>query len=430
LPVPFNEIGRLPERLADWMNQSRSASDLSALTNKAKQAYLTSGSARYCLVLVAQDLDGLRRELQICEKSHRAAWDASREWRTPAGSCLAALPLGPEGKLAFVYPGIGSLYPGFGQTVLDDFPETNEHLQHRIGRDLKGTRSGSIGTNATVETMFTDAGMLAEYGVLMAYIYTYVLRSRFNLHPSLAFGYSLGEISMFTSLGTWQRPELLLDRMQHWSAFNDAVDYKNPPSGTTESEWQTRVINWPVNQVLSACDQDDSVHVTHISTSTESVVVGPMIQLDRICQKLAAPYTELPYAYVFHTKMLEPHTDDIRRVYSLEVDRRPTIDFVSQAPYKKVPHHSASIAQCLINMFCRPVNFPEIVDTAFNADARVFLTVGPRTACSTWMSAILGERPHVAIAVDSPSLRMSDGMTQAMARLLTHRVALDVSATS
>ena len=417
IPVPFDDLDQLSERLMGLTTEIAELADLRNISAAAWKDYFARPASRFCLALAANTPERLSRELAAYQQSFRSFWDSGREWRTPAGSCLAANPLGPTGRLAFVYPGIASIYPGFAQTLLAEYPETHQHLEQLIGRDPIEATSLLSHTGDGVSSLFADAIALGELGVLLAYAYTHVLRNHFRIQPTMGLGYSLGEISMFASLGTWKHPELLLERTRNWDALRSCVNLR--------SDWQTIVLSAGAEQVRQAIGENDDVFLTHINTPQEVVVLGRTADVKRLRERLPCSVAEQPVAFAFHAEPIQPLKDDFRRIYSLEVAGRPGIDFVSQSPYLKVPHHAGAVAECLANTLCGPVDFPQIVESAYTGDARIFLTIGPRASCSTWIDTILRDRAHVAIPIDHPGATTADGMTRAIARLLTHRVEFD-----
>ena len=426
VPVPFDDVSQLPDLLARLTTEAAQTAHLNQLVASAWSNHREQFTARYCLALVANTTENLVREATACLKSFRSFWDTGREWRTPAGSCLASNPLGPNGRLAFVYPGIASIYPGFAETLLADYPETRQHLAELIGGDpIKATRAPT--TNDEIAALFADAVALGELGVLMTYAFTHVLRNHYRLHPTLALGYSLGEISMFASLGTWQQPESLLPRIRKWDALRECVNMRPLTSGKQTDEWQTLVVSCGADRVRQAIDAGIAVHLTHINTPNEVVVLGRSSELLRLRERLACPVTEQPVAFAFHAEPLHPLRAEMQQAYSLEVAPRPGIDFVSQSPFLKVPHHMKSVAACITNTLCGTVDFPQIIEGAYSANARLFLTIGPRASCSTWIDTILRDQPHAAIPIDHPGATTADGLTRALARLLTHRVEFDHS---
>ncbi|MCX7419729.1 MAG: hypothetical protein NT013_09355 [Planctomycetia bacterium] len=429
IPVPFDDVGQLPNLLARLTTETTRTTHLDRLAASAWSDNSLQRVSPYCLALVANTAENLVREASACLKSFRTYWETGREWRTPAGSCLASIPLGPTGRLAFVYPGIASIYPGFADTLLTEYPETRQHLEQLIGGDpIKATRAPT--TTDEIAALFADAVALGELGVLLTYAFTHVLRNHYRIHPTMALGYSLGEISMFASLGTWLHPEMLLERIRKWDVLRSCVNLRPLESQTSTDEWQTLVISAGPDRILQAIDAGIAVYMTHINTPNEVVVLGRASEVARLREQLSCAVTEQPVAFAFHAEPLHPLREELKQAYSLEVAQRPAIDFVSQAPFLKVPHHIKSVAGCITNTLCGTVDFPQIVESAYSGDARLFLTIGPRASCSTWIDTILRDQPHAAIPIDHPGTSTANGLTRAIARLLTHRVEFDQSALS
>lgn len=74
------------------------------------------------LVLCAADRDVLRREAERVCALVPAAHEAGTQWTTPAGSYYTPAPIGGGGKVALVFPGMLSAYPGVGAELFRALP--------------------------------------------------------------------------------------------------------------------------------------------------------------------------------------------------------------------------------------------------------------------------------------------------------------------
>lgn len=74
------------------------------------------------VVLVGKDADELRAQLDLASRDLPGVYAKEGEWATPVGSFFTARPIGPDGKVALVYPGAFNSYPGLGQDFFRAFP--------------------------------------------------------------------------------------------------------------------------------------------------------------------------------------------------------------------------------------------------------------------------------------------------------------------
>ena len=92
VPVTFDDVSQLSDLLSKVSAAATQGSHLNQLVASAWSDNSQELTSRYCLALVASTTENLIRELSACLKSFRTYWDTGREWRTPAGSCLASNP--------------------------------------------------------------------------------------------------------------------------------------------------------------------------------------------------------------------------------------------------------------------------------------------------------------------------------------------------
>src|SRR5690606_21731082 len=96
----------------------------------------------YRAVLLAEDKDTLLAELDLLQSGIASCFDddSKHEIKTPKGSYFTTEPLGEEGKLAFVFPGLGSSYIGLGQKIFQLFPsifKESFRFTENVGKELQ-----------------------------------------------------------------------------------------------------------------------------------------------------------------------------------------------------------------------------------------------------------------------------------------------------
>src|SRR5262249_2634348 len=84
-------------------------------------------------VVVARSYHELLQEISRAEGGIKSALSDGSTFITPAGSYFASKPLGPLGKVAFVYPGMGSASPGVGAELFQKFPGPIKKLRSLPG---------------------------------------------------------------------------------------------------------------------------------------------------------------------------------------------------------------------------------------------------------------------------------------------------------
>ena len=88
---------------------------------------------------------------------------------------------------------------------------------------------------------------------------------------------------------------------------------------------------------------------------------------------------------------------------------------------------SETVAKLISDAVTQQVDFPALVERAYGNGARIFVELGPRSACSWWIQDILQDRPHVAVSFNRKSKSDQQGLVLMLAQLVSHGVAVDLS---
>ena len=88
--------------------------------------------------------------------------------------------------------------------------------------------------------------------------------------------------------------------------------------------------------------------------------------------------------------------------------RAPSVPVFANSTGAVYPDHAEGVAALLAEELVQPVLWVEEIEALYDAGARVFVEVGPRSVLTGLVRRILGERPHVAISVDGGPERSSD----------------------
>jgi acyl transferase domain-containing protein len=78
----------------------------------------------------------------------------------------------------------------------------------------------------------------------------------------------------------------------------------------------------------------------------------------------------------------------------------PGVRFYTHATCDSYAPDSSRAAEALLGQAMRPVDFPRLIERAWQDGVRVFVEHGPRALCSDWIAQILGNREHLAVSLD------------------------------
>ena len=449
VPITGDTSGALLKALEDC--DARLAAGTSSQALAAELINTASGQrgAKLALALVGRDVESLRAEIRAARLGVPKAIASGIDWQTPVGSTFSPRPLGTEGKLAFVYPGAFSGYVGLARDAFRLFPWLFEP-GHGLPRDLASTFADSLMYPRWPGAVSPEARLAAEARLMDDHIAAFgasaasaVLSSRvacdvFGLHTQIAFGYSLGEGSMFPALGAWNDPDLQRERLHSSPLFRtrlggsrDALRSFWETRGVSvppgPAPWATYVLRTSADNVRAALKGTPHVFLTIVNTPDEVVIGGLPEECVRLVADLHCDYLLVPYAQLLHCDVVATEEDEIARLHSYPTRDVPQTAFYSATSQTPLVLERESIARVIARMSREPLDFPQLVDRVWQAGARVFLELGAGSSCSRLIAANLQGRPHVTISMDRRGVDVQTSLIRCLARLFTHRVELDLS---
>jgi len=78
-------------------------------------------------------------------------------------------------------------------------------------------------------------------------------------------------------------------------------------------------------------------------------------------------------------------------------------------------------------MLTQPIDFPRLVNRAYEDGARIFIELGAGSNCSKWMDAILKDQRHLSASINQVNVDDHISILKLLAKLISHRVSLDLS---
>ncbi len=441
-PVDADDRDTLLRRL----QQLDSDEPLALLAQRAFAAYR---NGRYAAVILARTPAMLRRELELALTGIPQAFDRGTDWQTPAGSTFSAKPVGATGGIAFVYPGGFNSYPGYGRDWMHLFPSSLTYAESFIAdlrdhaaetllypRYLSTPDRGQV--RAARARLMHDQNAMMSSGILFSTLYTHVLREVFGIKPDLGFGYSLGETSMLWSFGVWRDADPAHIALRQSPLFTTRLygckeairEAWGLPAHLESDFWASFVLSAAPATVLDQLVHETRVYLTHINTPTEVVIAGDPVACERVIARVGCSALRAPFETVIHNEaMLSEYAafHDLHRRPVHQVD--DNITFYSAADYEPLRLDSELVARSMARVACKPVDFPRLIHNTYRDGARVFIELGPGSTCTRWISDTLQaeERDHLAVSLDQLRLDDHTALLKLLARLVSHRVPLNLS---
>ncbi|WP_329213752.1 hypothetical protein OG352_02300 [Streptomyces sp. NBC_01485] len=415
----------------------------------ARRAADESGERLLRAVFVGKDREALARQLEMAVRDLPAAHAEDREWATPAGSFFTPRPIGPDGRVALVFPGAFNSYPGLGADLFRAFPALLDRFEEQAAEPARMLRADRLyprtrealdrrGLMRLEEGLGDDVPFMLATGTSFAILYTALVREVLGVAAHGGFGYSLGESSMLFATEGWD-PAGRSD-----SLISDSPVFQNRLAGSRrtvrelwdlseeipdERVWASHVLLSPAGPVREALARYDRVHLTHVNTPQELVIAGDPAQCRALIGELGCRAARSPVNVVMHCPVVDAEFDGLARLNDYPTGSFGDLELFSAYDYLPLPAERLDESPHRIATTLRStIDFPRLVNAAYERGYRYFIEVGPGATCSRWIRETLGDAPHVATCVDRRGVPATTPLAGLVARLVGHGLPVDLTA--
>jgi acyl transferase domain-containing protein len=393
------------------------------------------GDAR--LAIVATSPAELLRKL--VSALHRLAQPETIRLKERSGVYYFDSMLGREGKLAFVFPGVGAQYINMLADLCLHFPEVRawfdliDRSSSELGRDYCPSQVifPPTGVAARAETerrlWLTDCGTEVVFAANQALL---GLLTRLELRPDAVVGHSSGEYTALIAAGCLQAGDSrrLIDQLIDLNVVYQRLhDAGQIPGGTlvavgAANESAVReVVAQSAGKVFLAMDNCPQQLVLCASDAELAPALKALKDQGAIC-------ATLPFNLAYHTPLFGPYCDALDDFLGGLEFEPPTVDIYSCVTSQAFPRDPQAVRRIVRDQWSRPVRFRETIETMYESGVRVFVEAGPRGNIVSFIDNILQDRPHLAVPANVPQRSGILQLNHAMGLLAAHGIDMRLDA--
>src|SRR5919202_6768979 len=281
-------------------------------------------------------------------------------------------------KIAFCFPGQGSLEPGMGRDIAEAVPEAMavfDEASEASGLDLKQL-CFEAPLEELVETDVQQPALVATSLAVLA-----ALR-RYDLRPDFVVGHSVGEFAALAAADAIDVTETIALVRERGLAMAEAAR-ERPGS-------MAAILGLDDPVVEEICEQIECVWPANYNCPGQVVVSGENGSVDEACAEAeregARRTVKLRVSGAFHSPLVSKAAERLRPAVERARFREPAVPFVSTVSAKVEP--AQRLALLLVEQLTSPVRFTQAARELLRGGVRTFVEVGPGNVLSGLLKRI------------------------------------------
>ncbi len=396
----------------------------------------------YCISLVSQNHKQALEQLHtICESLSQG--DILRS-QGKQGIFSTPSPLGPEGRLAFIYPGSGNHYIEMGRQLGLRFPEVLAQMDAETDRlqdqmlppiYMPWRHDWSPGWRTEAAKLAASHAHHMIFGQVFHGGFVTEVCRRLGLNEEAIIGYSLGESAGLFASKAWPERGQMLERMEASPLFQNQLagpcDMARQVWQVPQQEdvaWRTAVLQRSAEEVRQHLKAHSTARLLIINTPDECVIGGRQKDVEAVIRELQSEAIYLQGIVTVHCEAVEPVKDAYRALHLFPTTATEGIDYYSGYLGRSYPLTRESAADSILNQALYGFDYTRTIRQAYDDGIRLFVEMGPRNSCTRMIKKILKDLPHFAQSACVSGEQDIFSIQNLMAGLLAERIPVNLHA--
>ncbi len=366
------------------------------------------GSLAEAQEMLKSGIDALRKQPQ------------SEAWQHPKGIFYRRSGMELQGRVVALFSGQGSQYLYMGHELALNFPlvrQTYGRMDSLFSREGLRTVSETVFPPAAFQEeqrqMQAQALQRTDYaqpalGVMSASLYKLLQQAGFR--PDFAAGHSFGELTALWAAG-------VLSEADYFMLVKARGKAMAPPANQDFDAGTMIAVTGAITieQLQQEVQGIAGVTIANHNSPRQVVLAGPTAAIAEARQVLGSKgysVVALPVSAAFHTPLVQHAQQPFAQAVASATFNPPAIPVYSNASGQPYPPDPKAMQETLSRHLLQPVLFQREIETIYANGGYLFIEFGPRNVLTNLVKETLGDRPHLAIALNASRQKDSDRQLQ------------------
>ncbi|MFQ4144533.1 beta-ketoacyl synthase N-terminal-like domain-containing protein [Chlorogloeopsis sp. ULAP02] len=358
---------------------------------------------------LSEACDSLRMSIDWLKKFHE-----NESWNLPQGIYYRKTGIALQGKVVALFSGQGSQYLNMGRELAINFPSLRQAYSYMNGLlhqdDLPPISDivfpppvfDAATRQAQSEVLQRTEHAQAAIGVFSVGLYKILQQAGFK--PDFVAGHSFGELTAL-----WAA-EVLSDKDYFFlvKARSQAMAMPKDPNFDAGAMLSVKGDVSGVNQVVKKFPQ---VTIANLNSKNQVVLAGvkpEIAQVQQILNEQGYSTVLLSVSAAFHTPFVSRAQKPFAQAIEAVTFKTAKIPVYSNVTGKRYPTEPQAIKNILKEHLINSVRFQHEIENIYADGGYIFIEFGPRNILTNLVKDTLGDKPHLAVALNATSQKDSD----------------------
>ncbi|MBE9527566.1 MAG: acyltransferase domain-containing protein, partial [Proteobacteria bacterium] len=335
-------------------------------------------------------------------------------WDHPKGIHYRAKAMADDAKVVALFSGQGSQYLNMCKELTINFPPMSDSFA-QMGQQLLGDLDTSIARAVYPENPFDDNIKKAQeeklkqtqyiqpsIGAVSAGLFKMMQKNGFK--ADMIAGHSYGELTALWAAGA-------IDDEGFYSLSRArSLAMGTLPDAGYDAGSMLAVMG-DASQVEDKLKPFAGVNIANHNSPGQVVLAGPTQGIEEAKSALKADgfrVVSLPVSAAFHSSLVEFANKPFSDAIEAQKFTKPHTTIFSNVTARKYPETAKKIKDSFKRNMLSSVQFTQQITEMADQGGTIFVEFGPKNVLTKLVGAILGDRPHMAIALNDSPKKNSD----------------------